>query len=241
MRTERAEQIVIRRRRRQIIARGRGRREPLGPPRALRHLAHERKRRLLGVVGHLHGQHAASGQRRQQPPQHRGMVGNPLKDGVGEQQVSALLRAPIGEIGLGEFAIGKPFARLTQHVGRGVEADHPRLRITLHQKRGGIAGPTAEIDHAARRLKRHLRQQIARWPRALVLEFEVLAGTPIVGHQRENFLYLIRCGMVEFASSRRILSCSPPVIYAKGRPSICLRISGRWRRPSLPSPRSATG
>src|SRR5256886_12227468 len=82
------------------------------------------------------------------------MDGNPMKDRVGEQQVGALLRAPIGEIGLSEFAIGKPFARLAQHVGRGVEADHPRLRITLHQKRGGIAGPTTEIDHADRKSTR---------------------------------------------------------------------------------------
>src|SRR6476660_2253206 len=46
----------------------------------------------------------------------------------------------------------------------------------------------------------HLREQIARRPRALVLEFEILAGGPVV-HQRENFLYLIRCGIADNASA----------------------------------------
>jgi len=46
------------------------------------------------------------------------MVRHPLKDRVAEQQVGALGRAPTGEIGLRELAIGKPLARLAQHVGR---------------------------------------------------------------------------------------------------------------------------
>src|SRR5262249_60635044 len=124
------------------------------------------------------------------------------------KRAGALRRAPIGKIGLSELALGKPSPRLTEHVGRRVQPDHPRLRITFEQKRGGIAGSTAEIDHAAWRLERHLRQQIARRTRALVLEFEVLARVPVLDHQRENFLYLMRWGMVESVPSRRILSCS---------------------------------
>ena len=121
----------------------------------------------------------------EQTPQHRGMVGDPLQHGVGEQEIDARLRAPMREIRFEEAAAGKPLARLAQHVGRGIEADHFGLRIALDQQLGGVAGPAAEIDHPARRRKRHLRQEIARRARALVLELEVLARTPVVGHRQD--------------------------------------------------------
>src|SRR5689334_24215014 len=112
------------------------------------------------------------------------------------------------EIGLNELAIGQSLMRLAEHVGRGVHPGHLRARIALHEKLGGIAGTTAEIEHAARRLQRHLRQEIARRARALILELEVLARAPVFAHQRENFLYLMRWGMMESVPSRRILSRS---------------------------------
>ena len=183
VRAERLEQIVIGRRCRQIVARRCRQPDLRGPRAAFCHLAHEGERRLVGVVRHLQRQHAAFRQPLEQTPQHRRMIGNPLKHRVGEQQVGALRRIPGGEIGLGEGAVGQPFARLAQHVGRGIDSDDLGLRIACDQQLGGIAGPAAEIDHAAGRLQRHLREQIARRPRALVLELEILARAPVFGHQ----------------------------------------------------------
>jgi len=112
------------------------------------------------------------------------MIGDPLKHRVGKQQVRALLRVPGGEIGLGEGAVRQPFTRLAQHVGRGIQSGDFGLRIACDQKLGGIAGPAAEIDHAAGRLQRHLREQVARRTRTLVFELEILTRVPVLGHQR---------------------------------------------------------
>ena len=54
---------------------------------ALRHIAHQRKRRLAGVVRHLHGENAALRQCLEQPRQHRRMVRHPLKHRVAEQEI----------------------------------------------------------------------------------------------------------------------------------------------------------
>ena len=149
MGTERLEQIVIGRGFRQIVAR-RCRQPDLRCPRpGLGHLAHEGERRLVGIVRHLQRQDAALRQPLEQTPQHRGVIGNPLKHGVGEQQIRPLLRIPGGEIGLGEGAVRQSLARLAQHVGRGIQSDDFGLRIACDQKLGGIAGPAAEIDHAS--------------------------------------------------------------------------------------------
>ena len=120
----------------------------------------------------------------------------------------SLRRRPGGEIGLDEGAAGEPLARLAQHVGRGIDADDLGLRKASEQQLGRVAGSAAQIEYAPRRVQRHLRQQVAWRPRALILEFQVLPRAPVRGHQRENFLYLIRCGMVESVPSRRFLSSS---------------------------------
>src|SRR5262249_30743712 len=144
----------------------------------------------------------------EQAPQHGGMVRHPLKDRIAEQELRVLRRDPLGEIRLDELAIGQPLTRLAEHVGRGIQSDHLRLRIPLHQELGGFAGAAAEIEHAARRAEWHLRQEIARRARALILELEVPARAPVFAHQRENFLYLMRWGTMESVPSRRILSRS---------------------------------
>jgi hypothetical protein len=149
---------------------------------ALAYLPHERERGLSRVVGHLHGQDAALRQCFEQAPQHGGMLGHPLEHRIAEKEIGAFRRQPGGEIGRRERAIRKPLARLAQHVGRGIEANHFGLRIALDQELGGIAGTATEIEDAARRLQRHLRQQIAWRTRALVLEFQVLVRAPILGH-----------------------------------------------------------
>jgi len=69
-----------------------------------------------------------------------------------------------------------------------------------------------ETRTTVRATQRHLRQQIARRARALVLELEILLGAP-VRHFRlrsylVSFLYFTRWGMIESWPSRRILSFS---------------------------------
>jgi hypothetical protein len=110
------------------------------------------------------------------------MIGNPLKHRVAEEQISRLVRMPVRKIGLYEAPFGQPLMGLPQHVGRRVHADHFGARIARDQELRGIARPAAEIDHSARVMQRHLRQQIARRTGALVLEFQVLPGAPI-GHE----------------------------------------------------------
>jgi hypothetical protein len=73
-------------------------------------------------------------------------------------------------------------ARLGQHIGRGIEPDHLRVRIAGDQKLGGIARPATQIDDALGPRQRDLCDEIARRPRALILEFQVLICAP-VGHR----------------------------------------------------------
>ena len=63
----------------EIVARGRCLREWRRPCSACRDLTHDRKRRFLGVIGHLHCQDTTRRKRGEQAPQHRRMVGDPLK------------------------------------------------------------------------------------------------------------------------------------------------------------------
>jgi hypothetical protein len=53
------------------------------------------------------------------------------------------------------------------------------MRPALDQQFGRIAGAAADVDDAVRILARHLREQIACRPRALILEFQVLGGRPV--------------------------------------------------------------
>ena len=107
------------------------------------------------------------------------MIGNPLEHGIAEQQIGALGGNPGGEIGLDEFAFRQPLARLLEHGGRGIEPDHLGVRKARQQKLGGVSGSAAHVDHARGVRERHLREEIARRARALVLELEVLIGAPV--------------------------------------------------------------
>jgi len=107
-----------------------------------------------------------------------------LEHRIAEHELGALFRAPGRKVRLREGAARQPLARLAEHVGRRVEPDHLGVGIALDQQLGRIARPAAEIDHAPRRRERHLRQQIARRARAVVLELEILAGGPVGRHQR---------------------------------------------------------
>ncbi len=107
------------------------------------------------------------------------MIRQPLHHRIAENEIGARIGRPGRDIALDKFAIRQPFARLAQHIRRGVEPDDFGLGKTLDEKLGRIARPAAEIDHKPRPLQRHLREQIARRAGAFVLEFEILAGAPV--------------------------------------------------------------
>ena len=128
---------------------------------------------------------------------------------VGKQGVGVFRRHPVRDIGFDKGASWQAFARLPQHVGGGIDADHRGLRPPPDQKLGGIARSATDVDDLARLDEWDLRQQIARRPGPLVFEFEILLRAP-VRHlsYRVSFLYFTRCGMIESWPSRRILSFS---------------------------------
>ena len=182
MAAQRMQQVVELLGPQQIVARGIRTRDRPRPRAVGADLFHQPQRRFLGVVRHLHRQHTARRQRREQARQHLGMIRQPLEHGVAEQKVGMLLRRPGLEVGFDEGAARQALAGLTQHVRRGVEANYVSAGEPLDQNFGRVSGPTAEINDAPGFVERHLCQEIARRTRPLVFEFEILAGRPVLGH-----------------------------------------------------------
>src|SRR5438045_7669168 len=188
----------------------------IAPRTALPNFTLKDQARFAGIVGHLHGKNASRRQCFQYAPHHRPVLGQPLQHGIAEDEIGGRLGCPRRNVGLHEFAVRQPFARFAQHVGRGIKSDHFGLRKTLDEKLGGIARPAAEVDHKARLLQRHLREQVARRAGALVLEFKVLPRAPV--------FHALPCGLrlpLGFA-----YSASP-----SRRRSLCL-CGRRWLSPS---------
>jgi hypothetical protein len=65
---------------------------------------------------------------------------------IAEQEVGVRSGLPGREIALDECAARQPLARLAEHVGRGVDADHLGIGKPLDQQFGRVARPAAEID-----------------------------------------------------------------------------------------------
>ena len=145
----------------------------------MRDFAHQHMGWLIEIVGHLHRKHAARRQRAEKPLQLLEMARHPLEYRIGKQNVGFFGRHPVRDIGLDEIVSRQPFAGLPQHVGRRIDAGDRRLRPALDQKLGRISRPAPDIDHLARIGHRDLRQQIARRPGPLVLEFEILLRAPV--------------------------------------------------------------
>ena len=144
-----------------------------------RGLAHQPVRRLVQVVGHLHGQHAARRQRRQQARQQPLVVAHPLQRGIGIGQVHRLGRRPFGDVALLEAQLRQALAGRGQHGLRAVGADDARHWEARDQQLGGIARAAAQVDHVPRRVQRHARQQLGRRAGAFVLEAGVQRGVPV--------------------------------------------------------------
>src|SRR5262249_765432 len=121
----------------------------------------------------------------QQPRQDLGMVGYPLKHSVTEQEIGFSSRHPDRQIALDEGATWQPLASLTEHIWRGIDPDHLRVGEPFDQQFGRVARSAAEIDYALRIIERDMRQEISRRASALVLELEILPGTPVVGRSAE--------------------------------------------------------
>ncbi len=179
----RPQQIVVARRRRQVIAR-RARRPRDRPPMALpsrpRAISSSAGSRVLsGIWTARQPPCGSASSRRRSTAGWSGTHWNTAFANSRSVSAGGLQRARSPS---SNARPGKPLARLPQHVGRGIEPDHLGLRVARDQELGGIAGPAAEIVDPPRRRQRHLREQITRRPRALVLELEILAGVPTIGH-----------------------------------------------------------
>jgi hypothetical protein len=62
---------------------------------------------------------------------------------------------------------------LSQHFRRIVHAGDGSMRPTMAQLFRAITGAAAQIDNAGGRFKMDLRNQVGRWPRALVGVFQI--------------------------------------------------------------------
>ncbi len=136
-------------------------------------------RGLAQIVRHLHGENGAGLEGGQHARQRLEMVGHPLIDGVGKDQVDIGLGRPAGGVCESELQLGQTLAGRFEHGRRAVEADDLGVGIAFDQQFGGIARATAHVDDLARRRQRHLRQKIAGGTRPFVRELQVGGGRPV--------------------------------------------------------------
>src|SRR5262249_49725397 len=106
------------------------------------------------------------------------MVWYPLKHGVTEQEIGFSSRHPDRQIALDEGTTRQPLASLTEHIWRGIDPDHLRVGKPFDQQFGRVGRSAAEIDHALGIIERDMGQEISRRASTLVLELEILLGTP---------------------------------------------------------------
>ncbi|ENN86158.1 hypothetical protein RHSP_33312 [Rhizobium freirei PRF 81] len=150
----------------------------LAPRAVLAGFLHHQMAWLGQIVGHLHGKHAAGLQPIHQTVENIEMVRQPLKDGIGKEEVDGLIGTPACEIGLGEGRARHALARGFQHVVVAIEAGDAGRAVSLDDQFRRIAGAATKVDRTLHALQRHLRQQIACGARAFILEFHILAGRP---------------------------------------------------------------
>ena len=143
---------------------------------------------LSEVVRHLEGKASAVRQEGDEAFEERGVVGEPLQNRVGKDQVEALVRLPRRDIGFFERQVGKTSACLGQHVGRIVEAENPCGGKPPDDQFRAVARPASEIDAVPGLFQRHSVQQIDGWPGAFVLELQILACVPILHRNSPSWL-----------------------------------------------------
>ena len=135
---------------------------------------------LVKVVRGLHRQRTAWVQLVDQVRVERGVVGQPLQRGIGQNHIQALRRMPGADICQLEVQPGQALAGLYQHVIGAVHASDVRLGETLGQHFGGVSRPAPQVDCGAHVGVGNCRNQVTDRASALLFEHRVLLGGP--GH-----------------------------------------------------------
>jgi hypothetical protein len=107
------------------------------------------------------------------------VIGNPVEDGVGQQDIDRLVRLPVPLIAEAELPMLHPSVGLgmLEHLGRPADAQDVGLGPASRQQ-GGDAGTAAQVDHMTRGLHRNAVQQFEKGAPPLVGVALVLAGNP---------------------------------------------------------------
>ena len=121
-----------------------------------RYVVHQAVRRLVGIVRHLHGETASRPEFAHQARHLLAVVGDPLEDGVGKNEVDGTA-GPLREIAALETPVRQAAPRGGQHILRRIEAEDVRLRVAAREQLGGISRPAAEVDDARRDLRAGMR------------------------------------------------------------------------------------
>src|SRR5215204_312581 len=107
------------------------------------------------------------------------LVGNPLEESIGDDQVDRFDRLPgrnIGEL-VARIGVGVVASRRVDHVRRGVDAVDPGLRPQRAEHRGEMPWSTPQVDDRAR-LGGDVRHQVHEWTGALTGELQVEMRVP---------------------------------------------------------------
>lgn len=106
------------------------------------------------------------------------MAGDPLEQGVGDDQVEGLAGGPGGRVGGGEVEqVGSVGGGLLQHLRGVVVAGDPGLRPALGEQGGDVACAAAEVGDP-RRVALDAGEEIGERACAVVRVPEILLGVP---------------------------------------------------------------
>jgi len=144
--------------------------DAVGPARVFRCFAGEPVRGFFEVVGRLDREVAAGRELLRQPGVERGVVGQPLQRGVGQDHVDRLRGPPGGDVGHLEVHAGHALACGLDHVVGAVHAADQRAGKALRQHFGGVAGAAAQVDGAAHFALRQGGHEVAHGAGAFFFE-----------------------------------------------------------------------
>lgn len=134
------------------------------------------------VAGDLEGEGAAGGEGVQPVGEAGGVAGDPLEQGVGDDEVVRLGGLPGGGVGLGEVEEGSGVgAGALQHAGRAVVAGDAGAGPAVAEERGDVARAAAEVGDAGCGFVREgadAGQEVVEGAGAVVRVTEVLLGVP---------------------------------------------------------------
>jgi hypothetical protein len=133
-------------------------------------------RRLVKIVGRLHGKRSARSQPFDQRREHRLMVGNPLQHGVGQNNGQRPAGPPFAKVGDLKVDVGYALARRLDHFRRAVDASDVRIRIALTQNLGRIARTAAKVDGARDLCERNSLNEVPNRKGPLLFELDVLSN-----------------------------------------------------------------